>query len=240
VPARARFKSCAGRARDNAVFGDEGKTMERRGLRRWALHLGWLAGLLAGGAVWLAARLTPGYSHALHPVGLLGSAPLPVAEWFNLAGCVAPGVCLAGFALAAERDLVAQGHGRLLRIATGLLLISGVAFAAQGWLPFDARDLDGPDSRRHAVAHALALLAWLASTALLALALRARPAPVWAAAAAAVCALALGVLLAWPPTAWLPGWQSAPGHAQRLVLALFFLWPALLALGLLRLRSAAR
>lgn len=209
--------------------------MERRGARSRGLHLGWLAGLLAGAALLYAASVTPGYSHARHPVGLLGSAPLPVADLYNLAGLVAPGVCLAGFALAAERRLVALGHGRLLRVATGLLLIAGLAFAAQGLLPFDARDLDGPASRRHAVAHALALLAWLASTALLVPALRRRPAPAWASSVAACSALALGLLLAWPPTAWLPAWTAAPGHAQRSALALFFLWPALLALGLLRL-----
>lgn len=209
--------------------------MEERGARNWGLHLGWLAGLLAGTALLYAAYATPGYSHARHPVGLLGSAPLPVAGLYNLAGLVAPGVLLAGFALAAERRLVALGHGRLLRVATGLLLIAGLAFAAQGLLPFDARDLDGPDSRRHAVAHALALLAWLASTALLVPALRRPPAPAWASGAAALSALALGVLLAWPPTAWLPGWATAPGYSQRSVIALFFLWPALLAVGLLRL-----
>lgn len=202
-----------------------------------ALHSGWLAGVAFAAALLAAAAATPGYRHALHPVGLLGSAPLPVAPWFNVLGLVLPGLALAGFALAAERALAARGHGRLSRIATGLLLIAGLAFALQGLLPLDARDLDGPASQRHAAIHALALLAWLASTALLAIALRARADTAWLAWSGATAALLLGSLLAWPPSHWWPAWAAAPGYSQRAVFAVFFLWPALLAIGL---RRAAR
>jgi hypothetical protein len=203
-------------------------------IRRGGLHLGWLAGLAFAAALLAAGAGTPGYRHALHPVGLLGSAPLPVAPWFNLLGLLLPGLALAGFALAAERVLAPLGHGRSSRIATGLLLIAGLAFALQGLLPLDARDLDGAASQRHAAVHALALLAWLASTALLALALRASTATAWLAWCGAGLALLLGSLLAWPPSHWWPAWAAAPGFSQRAVLAVFFLWPALLALGLRR------
>lgn len=201
-------------------------------VRRIGLHLGWLGGLLFAGAVVVAARTMPGYLHARHPIGLLGAGAAPAATAFNLVGYVAAGLALAGFALALEAELMRRGLGRLTRVATGMLLISALAFAAQGLLPLDPHDLDGALSRRHAVAHALALLAWLASTAVLAWTLASLRSLRGAALLAGVLALGAGLLLAWPATHWLPGGSAAPGWAQRLVLLIYFLWPALLALRL--------
>jgi hypothetical protein len=209
------------------------------GVRRIGLHLGWLSGLLFAGAVGMSARGLPGYDHARHPVGLLGAAAAPAPLVFNLVAYGAAGLALAGFALALEAELMRRGLGRTTRLATGMLLIAGLAFAAQGVLPLDPMDLDGPLSRRHAVAHAIALLAWLPFTALLALTLAGTQALRGTALLAAGFALGFGLLLAWPATAWLPAWSNSPGAAQRLLLLVYFLWPALLALRLLR-RDGAR
>lgn len=204
------------------------------GARRIGLHLGWIGGLLFAAAVVVAARGLQGYQHARHPVGLLGVDAAPDGLGFNSVGYGAAGLALGGFALALEAELMRRGLGRLTRVATGLLLIAALAFAAQGLLPLDPRDLHGPLSRRHAVAHAIALLAWLPSTALLAWSLGSLRALRGTAWLAAVFAFAFGLLLAWPATLWLPGWAAAPGWAQRAVLLLYFLWPALLSVRLLR------
>lgn len=206
--------------------------------RRFGLHLGWICGLLFAGAVYFAAQGLPGYLHARHPIGLLGVAAAPSALVFNTVAYGVAGLALAGFALALESELMRRGLGRLSRVATGLLLIAALAFAAQGLLPLNPQDLDGPLSRRHAVAHAVALLAWLPSTALLALGLASVPSLRGAGLLAAVFALGFGLLLAWPATHWLPGWAASPGWAQRLVLLIYFLWPALLSLRLLRREPA--
>jgi hypothetical protein len=248
VPAGAQFKAqlkAQFKAQSEARFERSRTTgiMRSGQLRRWTmasgvrrigLHLGWVGGLLFAGAVWFAARELPGYEHARHPVGLLGVAAAPSALVFNLVAYGTAGLAVAGFALALEAELMRRGLGRITRLATGMLLIAGLAFAAQGLLPLDPQDLDGSLSRRHAVAHAIALLAWLPSTALFALALWRAPALRGMAWLAAAFALALGGLLVWPATLWLPGWAASPGWAQRLLLLAWFLWPALLAVRLLR------
>lgn len=185
---------------------------------------GWGAGIAFALAAIGFAETLPGYAHGRDPVALLGSAVAPHALAFNLMALVLPGLALAAFALVFERAAVREGGGRLLRIATGLLLISGLAFAAQGAFPFDPRDLDGLASRRHALAWSLALLAWLASAPLLALAIT--RAPRWPRKAA------LGILL-WIVALIVLGVPRAPDTAglwQRALLAVYFLWPALLSL----------
>src|SRR5688500_2498093 len=206
----------------------------KSGARSFGLHLGWISGLLFAGAVYFAAADLPGYVHARHPIGLLGVAAAPAALAFNLVGYGAAGLALAGFAVALEAELMRRGLGRITRLATGMLLIAGLAFAAQGLLPLDPQDLDGPLSRRHAAAHAIALLAWLPFTVLLVLTLARVATLRGTALLAAVFVLGFGVLLAWPATVWLPGCAASPCWAQRVVLLLYFLWPALLSLRLLR------
>ena len=195
-------------------------------LPRASLHLGWLAGLLFAAAVAIGGAERPGYLHAAHAVGLLGTGAR--GAWFNAIGYAGAGLALAGFALGLESTLSAAGLGRSMRLATGMLVLAGLAFAAQSLLPLDPQDYDGVASRRHAVAHAFALLAWLPGTTLLAVALRARRPAM--AATALLGSLCLAALLLFPATRWWPGWEHRPGAAQRLVLGVFFLVPALLAL----------
>lgn len=193
---------------------------------RIGLHLGWLAGLLFGASVLIATALA-GFDHARH-VGLLGSTLAPQAWAFNLVGFGLTGICVAGFALALERSWETQGIGRSGRLATSVLLIAGLAFAAQGLFPFDPDEGDGASTRRHVFAHTIALLAWLASTALTAWALCGRhgwrPLPLLAMVftAAMLACLVLPVAI------------GPPGHAQRLVFVLYFAWLASLAMVALR------
>jgi hypothetical membrane protein len=206
----------------------------RATIGRAGLHLGWIAGATALAALALAAAAQPGYAHATQAIAVLGSAAAAHAGAFNAAQVVA-GLALAGFAIALERSPSGVDGGRSARIACGLLLIAGVGYAAQGMFPFAPDDGDGPQSRRHAVAWTIAQLGWIAAAATFAAA--------WwrchrrlALLSIAFAALAIAAL-AWPLQAWLPGWRDRPGHAQRIVLLLYFAWPALLALAALRERA---
>jgi hypothetical protein len=202
-------------------------------MNRFGLHAGWLAG-----AVFLAAlagfgAALPGFVQAVHPVDLLGARGVPrVAAW-NALGYAVPGALVAAFAIALQRPLAATGVGAAGRIGGWLLMLSGVAFAAQGLLPLDPRLLDGADSKLHVAAGMLSLVAWLPSALLLPLALRGRAA--WRPAAIGgplLAALAIACL-ALPPDAW-SGIAGGPGTVQRLGVCAQFAWPALAAFCALR------
>lgn len=202
-------------------------------MNRLALHAGWLAG-----AVFLAAlagfgAALAGASQASLPVDLLGARDVPNAAGWNALGYALPGLLVAAFAIALQRPLAAGGVGATGRIGGWLLMLSGVAFAAQAFLPLDLRLLDGADSKAHVAAAVLSLVAWLPSALLLPLALRGRPA--WRAAVVAgplLAAIAIACL-ALPPQAWEAA-GAAAGVAQRLGLGAQFAWPALAAFCALR------
>ena len=202
-------------------------------MRRLALHAGWL-----GGAVFLAALVAggaalDGYSQALHPVDLLGARGVPHAPAWNLAGYALPGLLVAAFAVVLQGRLDAARVGMAGRIGGWLLMLSGLAFSAQAWLPLDPRLLDGADSKAHVAAGMLALLAWLPSALLLPMAVRGQAA--WrAVAVGGPCLAAAGIAcLAVPPEAWTVI-GAGPGAVQRLGLAAQFAWPALAAFCALR------
>jgi hypothetical membrane protein len=203
-------------------------------VHRALLHGGWLSAIAFALAVAVCGALTPAYEPARHAIGLLGSAAAAYPAAFNVTAFVLPGMLLAGLALALETPLRTAGVGRGGRIATYLMLISALAFTAQGGFPFVPRDSDGVGSRRHVVAYSIAMLAWLPSTALYAFALRARGG--WAALSplATVLAASFALLLAFPADTWIAGVGGKSGYAQRILLSLYFAWPALLALGTLR------
>ena len=202
------------------------------------LHAGWIAPLWFAVAVWLAG-LREGYAPALHSVGDLGAVDAPHALLFNLAGFIVPGLLLLVFALALERAMGRDGAGRGGRLGTGLLMISALAFAAQGLFAFDPNELDGADSQRHASALAFALLGLMAGAMFVAASVRRLPG--WRVVATFGPALA-AVLLAFlvqPPQAWLPMLEGRVGHAQRLVLGVYFLWFVLASgVALARYRAA--
>lgn len=193
---------------------------------RWKWYLSSLGALSAVAAIVVGGAGLPGYSHAHDPIAWLGSTHAVGPLWFNLAGKLLPGLAVAALALVFE---FAEGRARArrgLRIGTGLLMIAGIAYAAQGLFPIDPADLDGVASRRHAALHALAQLAWIAAA--VALCLASGNQTRWRASMLAGLAFAfvLAVDLAVPFALWMPGLRGAPGAAERLLLGLWLLWPA--------------
>lgn len=187
------------------------------------LHTGWIAPLWFALATWLAG-LRAGYQPALRSVGDLGALDAPHAWLFNWLGFIAPGLLLLLFALALERVMTRDGAGRGGRLGTGLLMISALAFAAQGVFAFDPTELDSLASQRHASALAFALLGMMAGALFVAASVRRLAG--WRALAAfgpALAALLLAFLVQ-PPQAWLPMLEGRIGHSQRLVLSVYFLW----------------
>ena len=124
-------------------------------------HAGWLAALCAVLAVLGFGAALEGYSQAQHPLAWLGASGFPRALGFNLSGFVIPGV-LAAVAAMALRSRLPGDAGWPARIGARLLLLSALAFAAQGLLPLDPDDLDGQASQWHATAWTLW---WIASAA---------------------------------------------------------------------------
>lgn len=183
-------------------------------------HAGWLAALCAVLAALGFGAALPGYLQAQHPLALLGASGVPLAWAFNLTGFVLPGL-LAGVAAIALRSRLPGDGGWAARIGARLLLLSALAFAAQGLLPLDAGDLDGPVSQRHATAWTLWWIAAAAgATSLAAGLLRRRGARAFA-WAALVAAVAIALL------SWLPAERLQAGIAQRIA---FGAWLGLIVL----------
>ncbi|WP_408953144.1 DUF998 domain-containing protein [Lysobacter sp. Hz 25] len=127
-----------------------------------------LGALLGFGAV------LEGYSHRLHPPGLLGADGIAHAAAFNLLGFVVPGLLLAAVAWRLRERL--RSGGAMARIGAWLWCLSALAWAAQGGVSLDPTDLDAQASRLHAAAWMLWWLAFVAGAALLAIGARGLPA----------------------------------------------------------------
>ena len=119
---------------------------------------GWLAAACCVLATLGFAAALPEFSHAQHPLGLLGAAGVPGAAWFNVFGFIAPGL-LAAWVFVRLRSRLPVGAARWAGIGCWMLMLSALAFAAQGIWRLDPSDLDGPISQRHAT---MWLLWWLA------------------------------------------------------------------------------
>lgn len=159
----------------------------------WAALLVFACALLA-----LGAQL-PGYAQWLHPVALPGARGLPGAVLFNAMVFVVPGLLMGACALWLRGTLPEQ-QGLAARLGMSLLLLAGLAFAAQGVLPLDAGDLDGPASGLHALAWTAWWIAFAAGASLLAVALPAwRLAMLLGLALVLACAPLGGLLLPGPP-----------------------------------------
>ena len=183
-------------------------------MSRWMGVAGWAAALTCAGAAVIAGIQLDGYSHALHPLALLGGRGVPGAAAFNLFGFVVPGVLAALVSWGLYRALPAAA-GWWPRIGARLLLVSALAFAAQGLLPLDPQDLEGPESGLHASAWMVWWTAFAAGALLSATgARRTRIATI--AAACVVLAMML-----------IPASVLAPVLAQRIAFAAWLLWLAL-------------
>ena len=209
-------------------------------LIRTGLHAGWGAGVVFAVALsWLGA-VVPGYEHARMPVSFLGMRGVALAHCWNVAGFILPGLLVACFALSLQAPLRRAGAGALARIGTWLLLISGLAFAGNGVFAYDLAEPDGTASKLHVAMLTIALLGFLPSALLLALGLRRRPA--WRVLVTGGALLASATLLSVLQRMgdWLPLLGDNPGYAQRVTLALYFLWLALAALVALHSGPARR
>lgn len=132
-----------------------------RSLAAVSRHAGVLALSLCALSVIGFGAAFDGYSHLQHPVALLGARGVPHAAAFNVSGFVLPGLLAAWGAVGLRGQLPGNANWPA-RIGARLLMLSALAFAAQGLLPLDPDDLDGPVSQWHAMAWTLW---WIASTA---------------------------------------------------------------------------
>lgn len=184
-------------------------------------HSALLAALLFAGTAAFAGRID-GYSHAQHPLALLGAGPSASAWLFNLLAFVVPGLLVAWSALRLRAALPASMDGTTSwsgRVGARLMSMSALAFAAQGMFPLDVGDLEGVRSARHAAAWMVWWIAFAAGGVLLALGVRGGVAP-WRGIAAS--SLLAAFLL--PVLALLLPMLVPVGSAQRLAFALWFLW----------------
>ena len=184
-------------------------------------HAVLIAILLFAGMAAFVGRID-GYSHAQHPLALLGAKPLPGAWRFNLLAFVVPGLLVAWGALRLRAVAPAGAQGPAswsVRIGAQLMLVSALAFAAQGALPLDARDLEGVHSARHAAAWMVWWIAFVAGGLLLAFGLRGSV-PLWR--GVVTSSLLAAFLL--PVLALLLPMLVPAGLAQRSAFALWFLW----------------
>lgn len=164
---------------------------------------GWLAAACCLAAVLGLAALLPEYTHAQHPLGMLGAAGIPRAVVFNVVGFVVPGL-LAAWVFVRLRERLPEPAGRVAGIGCWMLAISALAFAAQGLWRLDPADLDGPVSQRHATAWLLWWLAFAAGAFLLGFGLRREVA--WRRAMVAfIVAAVLAIVLNALPSAVLVG-----------------------------------
>lgn len=167
-------------------------------------HAGWLAMLCcAAAAIGFGAALD-GYSQARHPLALLGARGSPHALAFNLSGFVLPGL-LAAVAATRLRDRLPDAAGWLARVGARLLLLSALAFAAQGLWPLDPGDLDGAASRRHATVWTLWWIAAAAGGVSIAAGLLSRPRWRVFACAALLAATVIAASALAPPATWPAG-----------------------------------
>ena len=186
-------------------------------------HAAVLAALLFTVASLVFAARVADYSHALHPLSLLGARQMPSGSIFNWAAFVLPGGLVAWVALHLRGQVsFLAGPGRAsqwaARVGAQLLLISALAFAVQGLLPLDMDDLDGVRSSRHAAAWMVWWIAFVAGGVLWVIGTRANAqarqlatVSLWAALLLPVLALVLPRLL-------------LPGIAQRLAFVVWFGW----------------
>lgn len=169
-------------------------------------------------ACWLAAVLAaplghPGYGHATHALAMRGAPGMPWAGFFNAFAFVLPGLLLAVAAVSMRPHL--EGARWPARIGIWMLLLSGLAFAAQGVFPLDLTRPDEGDSKLHAMAWMLWWMGFVPGAALVGTG--ARRGAAFAAGSIVAAALVLGIGVLAPMGAWV-------GLVQKLVLAAALAW----------------
>lgn len=184
---------------------------------RFTPYLGSLAALSFALAVVGFGTSPSGYSHARHPVSLLGAIGVPHAQAFNLLGFLLPGLLAVLAGLELRRRMPASA-GWSARVGAQLIALSALAFAAQGLFPLDPTDLYAPGARLHATAWMLWWIAFVPGALLLAYGLRSL-----ALVSVVAAAVVLGFGLFTPDA--LP-----PGVVQRIAFGTWFAWLAVASL----------
>jgi len=118
-----------------------------------------LAAALFSVTVLVMAVLLPGFSHARHPLALLGASGVAHASLFNVLGFIVPGA-LATLAAVQLRHVLPASAGLMPRVGVQMLVLAGLAFALMGLAPLDPEDLDGRASQLHAAAWMIWVLAF--------------------------------------------------------------------------------
>lgn len=160
-----------------------------------------------------------GFSQRTHPLAWLGAQGVPRATMFNLGGFALPGL-MAAVALWPLRPALPAGARWSARIGAQLVLLSAIAFAAQGVLPLDLEEMDGAASGLHAAAWTLWCLSFCAGALALAWGLRGMP---LRPGFVVICAFAGSIvfLLAFVAPLWIPN-----AFAQRVAFVLWLGWVA--------------
>lgn len=190
------------------------------------LVLGGITGpVLFAVVVLVCGALRPGYSHLQHFISELGVAGTPYAALMNYAGFVPAGLMLAVFGVALA---FALPSGRLIRLAAVLVTTYGLGIAASGMMSCDLGCPQGEGSLENVVHNTIAPVSFLCLIAAMAmLGIRLRSFPAWRhlslfsllASAAALCLL---VVLAGSLDS-----RVLTGLWQRLLLAVLFMWSAI-------------
>jgi hypothetical protein len=173
--------------------------------------LAWAALLVFGCALFALGAQWPAFSHAQHPVAFAGMRGVEGAWLFNAMVFVLPGAMLSLVALRLRGALPAGARWQP-RVGATLLLLSALAFAAQGMLPLDPEQMDAGSSRWHAAAW---MVWWIAFAVGALLYARATLAEHLVAVAAVLLVLATTLLA----RDWLPA-----GIAQRMAFVAWFAW----------------
>ncbi|MEJ7746801.1 MAG: DUF998 domain-containing protein [Luteimonas sp.] len=186
-------------------------------MNRLAGYCGIAATLMCLAAVLGFGGALEDYSQIHHPLGLLGGKDIPNALAFNLLGFVVPGV-LAAIAMSTLRTSLPSAAGWSMRIGVQLLVLSAIAFAAQGLVPIDPADLGAPGNRYHAVAWTLWWIAFVSGSLLLAWSIGRYPqerTQAWVSMGAAITVLAFALFA--------PG-AIPSAIAERIAFAAWFGW----------------
>lgn len=186
-------------------------------MNRLAGYCGIAATLMCLSAVLGFGGVLDGYSQVYQPLGLLGGQDIPNANAFNLLGFVIPGA-LAAIAISALRTSLPSAAGWSMRIGVQLLVLSAIAFAAQGLVSIDPADLGAPGPRYHAVAWTLWWIAFVSGALLLAWSIRRDPqgrAQAW---------VSLGAGLTVPTFALFAPDTIPSGISERIAFAAWFGW----------------
>ena len=187
-------------------------------MNRSSAHVGLHAGVIFAASALFFAMGLDGYSHRVHPVGLLGAQRMPHALAFNLVGFLLPGL-LAAWVCWRLRERLESGAWTA-RIGAWMALLSCLAFAAQGLFRLDPEHLESAASRLHGVVWMLWWLAFAPGAALLGLDLRSRPGWRGLAVVSVVGAIAVPVF-AVAAMAWMPA-----AIAHRIAFGAWFAWLA--------------